>query len=296
MERIIPWKDLLPIVEKVWYNKKLWRKKTDALLMLKILFLQKWYTLADVSVEEEIWDRKSFQKFLNIDAGSDGVPDATTLENFRHALEGNQIGEELFIGIHDILSEKGLILQKGTSVDATIITALSSTKNTEKKRDPEMKQTKKGNQWYFGMKLHCGTDSQSGCIHTLKTSGANEHDSLYFEACLHGEESVVFADKAYQKKERIENLRAKGVCVQIHRKARRWEKLSQRQEEENKKRSRVRSKTEHPFHIMKNIFGWRKVPYRWLMKNTEHFFVISALTNIYILRKKLLFSNPPLSS
>ena len=112
------------------------------------------------------------------------------------------------------------------------------------------------------MKLHCGTDSQSGCIHTLQTSGANEHDSLYFESCLHGEEEVVFADKAYQKRDRIQNLRSKGVSVQIHRKARNGEKLSKRQEKENRKRSKVRSKTEHPFHIIKNIFGWKKVCYR----------------------------------
>jgi IS5 family transposase len=230
--------------------------------MLKIFFLQKWYALADVSVEEEIWDRKSFQKFLNIDAGSDGVPDATTLENFRHTLEESNTGEKIFMNINRLLSEQGLILQNGTSVDATIIAAPSSTKNQEKKRDPDMKQTKKGNQWYFGMKLHCGTDSQNGCIHTIQTSGANEHDSLYFEKCLHGEEKVVFADKAYQKKERVQYLRSKGVCVQIHRKARKGEKLSKRQEEENQKRSRVRSKTEHPFHILKNIFGWKKVCYR----------------------------------
>jgi len=288
MERIIPWGELLPIVEKVWYNKRLWRKKTDALLMLKIFFLQKWYTLADVSIEEEIWDRKSFQKFLNIDAGSDGVPDATTLENFRHALEEYKIGEKLFQIFSELFLKKWLILQQGTSVDATIIVAPSSTKNKEKQRDPEMKQTKKGNQWYFGMKLHCGTDTRSGCIHTLKTSGANEHDSLYFEDCLHGEEKAVFADKAYQKKERIQILRKKGISVKIHRKARKWEKLSKKQEEENRKRSKIRSKTEHPFHIIKNIFGWKKVRYRWLMKNTEHFFVISALTNIYILRQELL--------
>jgi len=230
--------------------------------MLKVFFLQKWYTLADVSVEEEIWDRKSFQKFLNIDAGSDGVPDATTLENFRHTLEKNKTGEMLFERLSHIFLEQGLILQKGTSVDATIIAAPSSTKNQEKKRDPEMKQTKKGNQWYFGMKLHCGTDTESGCIHTLHTSGANKNDSLYFEDCLHGKEQVVFADKAYQKKERIQNLRANGISVQIHRKARKGEKLSQRQEAENRKRSTVRSKTEHPFQIIKNIFGWKKVRYR----------------------------------
>jgi transposase, IS5 family len=222
--------------------------------MLKIFFLQKWYTLADVSVEEEIWDRKSFQKFLNIDAGSDGVPDATTLENFRHTLEEHQKGMEIFTRINMLLASRGLILQNGTSVDATIITAPSSTKNQEKKRDPDMKQTKKGNQWYFGMKLHCGTDTTSGCIHTLKTSGASEHDSLYFEKCLHGEERVVFADKAYQKRERTQKLREQGITVQIHRKARKGEKLSKRQDEENRKRSSVRSKTEHPFHIIKNIF------------------------------------------
>lgn len=288
MDRIIPWDDLVNTVEAVWYNKRLWRKKTDALLMLKIFFLQKWYTLADVSVEEEIWDRISFQKFLGIDAGSDGVPDATTLENFRHALEEHKTGEKIFQILSLLFLEKWLILQRGTSVDATIIVAPSSTKNKKKERDPEMKQTKKGNQWYFGMKLHCGTDTRSGCIHTLKTSSANEHDSLYFEDCLHGVENAVFADKAYQKKERIRTLREKGISVKIHRKARKGEKLSKRQEEENRRRSTVRSKTEHPFHIIKNIFGWKKIRYRWLVKNTEHFFVICALTNIYILKQKLL--------
>jgi transposase, IS5 family len=122
--------------------------------------------------------------------------------------------------VNDILRTNNLLLQEGTSVDASIISAPSSTKNKDHQRDPEMKQTKKGNQWYFGMKIHCGTDSQTGCIHTLKTSGANEHDSKFFDACLHGNEKVVFADKAYQKRERISELRARGVCVKIHRKAR----------------------------------------------------------------------------
>lgn len=287
MEHIIPWKEITGIIEWVWYNKKLWRKKTSALLLIKIHFLQKWYNLADVSVEEEIWDRRSFQKFLDIDPGQNGVPDATTLENFRKCLWENNISEKIFEQVNDILREKHLLLQEGTSVDASIIAAPSSTKNKDGKRDPEMKQTKKGNQWYFGMKIHCGTDSQTGCIHTLKTSPANEHDSHFFDACLHGKERVVFADKAYQKKERIRSLREKWVCVKIHRKARKGETLSKRQEKENRKRSKVRSICEHPFHIIKNIFWSKKVRYRGIQKNTQHFFMLCTLTNLYKVRYKL---------
>lgn len=209
MEKILPWKDFLELLHPYWYNQKIGRKKTNALLMLKIHFLQKWYHLADISVEESIWENIVFQKFLDIDPGVDGVPDATTIENFRHCLEENNLSEKLFSCVISLLSSRGLILQEGTSVDASIIQAPSSTKNKEKKRDPEMKQTKKGNQWYFGMKIHCGTDTRNKIIHTLKTSSANDHDSLYFEDCLHGDEKVVFADKAYDKKERTRDLRNK---------------------------------------------------------------------------------------
>lgn len=287
MDEILPWEEFLKVISPYWYNKKLWRKKTDALLMLKIHFLQKWYHLADLSVEEAIWENIVFQKFLDRDPWRDGVPDATTIENFRYCLESNSLSEQLFQTVLSLLSSRGLILQEGSSVDASIIAAPSSTKNKDKKRDPEMKQTRKWNQWHFWMKLHCGTDTRNKIIHTLKTSSANEHDSKYFEDCLHGKEKVVFADKAYDKKERVKQLREKWICVKIHCKAKKWKKLSRKQEYENKKRSSVRSKCEHPFHIIKNIFWWKKVIYKWLKKNTEHFYTVCALANIYTVRKQI---------
>ena len=287
MEDIIPWKELVEIIEEFWNNKKLGRKKTPALLLLKIHFLQKWYHLADLSVEEEIWDRRVFQKFLDIDAGKEGVPDATTIENFRHCLENNDVSQKIFQRVWEILVSQNLILQEWTSVDASIISAPSSTKNKERKRDPEMKQTKKWNQWYFWMKIHCGTDSTTWLIHTLKTSSANEHDSLYFEDCLHGNETVVFADRAYRSRERIQKLRKQGITSCIQLKARKWETLSKKQKKENRKRSGIRALCEHPFHTIKYLWGWNKVVYKWLKKNTEHFFMLSALSNLHRVRYKI---------
>ena len=252
MEIIIPWELLIEEINKYWFNQKRGRKKTETLLMLKIHLLQKYYHLADEAVENEIWNQIAFQRFLDIDVGTSWVPDATTIENFRHTLEENEVSEKIFEKINHLLLSQWLYVQNGSSVDATIIEAPSSTKNKEKKRDEDMKQTKKWNQWYFWMKVHVWTDTRSWIAHTLHTSSANIHDSEYFDKCLHGKEKVVFADKAYRSKEKVEELRKKWITCKIHLKAQRWRKLSRKQKYENRKRSSVRSKCEHIFHQVKN--------------------------------------------
>lgn len=290
MELIIPWDLFIEEINKYWFNQKRGRKKTETLLMLKIHLLQKYYHLADEAVEDEIWNQIAFQRFLDIDVGTSWVPDATTIENFRHTLEENEVSEKIFEKINLLLLSQWLYVQNGSSVDATIMEAPSSTKNKEKKRDEDMKQTRKWNQWYFWMKVHVWTDTRSWIAHTLHTSGANIHDSEYFDKCLHGKEKVVFADKAYQSKERVKELRKKWITSKIYFKAQRWRKLSKKQKYENRKRSSIRSKCEHIFHQVKNIFWWKKVPYKWLKKNTQHFFMVFWLANLCKVQKQLLSS------
>lgn len=288
MQQVIPWNTFVSIVEPHWVNQKIGRKRVDALLLLKIYFLQQWYALSDEWVEDEIWWQLPFQKFLDLNLTSASVPDATTIENFRHVLEKHSLTQQFHSKTNDLLLENGLFLQNGTSVDATIIHAPSSTKNKDKTRDPEMHQTKKGNQWYHGMKAHVGTDTRSGIVHTLVTTAANVYDGDKFDECLHGNEKVVFADRAYPKKERIQKLREKWVTCLMQLKARKWHKLSQRQQYINRRRSSVRSRCEHIFHITKNIFHYKKVRYRGLKKNTVQLFSLFTLANIYKVRYKLL--------
>lgn len=290
IEATLPWNIFLEEVNKYWYNQKIWRKKKESLLMLKIHLLQKYYHLADEAVEDEIWNQIAFQKFLDIDVWTQWVPDSTTIENFRHCLEENNVSETIFEKINNFLLSKWLYVQDGSSVDATLIAAPSSTKNKEKKRDPDMKQTKKWNQWYFGMKVHVWTDTRSWIAHSLHTSSANIHDGEYFDKCLHGKEKVVFADRAYRSKARVHELRKTKVVCKIQLKAQKWKKLSKRQKYENRKRSSVRAKCEHIFHPVKNIFWWKKTLYKWLEKNTHHFFMVFWLANLYKVRKQLLSS------
>lgn len=287
MNMVIPWKDFIETILPHYKQKEFGRKKKDVKLMLKIYFLQQWYNLSDPGAEEAIYDRNSFQKFLGIDLLSHSVPDETTILNFRHLLEDNNLQKKFFTVVNHVLEEKGFILKKGTSVDASILNAPSSTKNKDKQRDGEMSCTKKNNTYYFGMKVHIGTDSDTGAVHSLETTTAKTHDSKKMDDLLHGAEKAIFGDKAYGSKERKRHCRKNGIFYGITDKGTRSKKLSSHQKKKNKKLSRIRSFVEHPFQILKCQWKHSKLRYRGLHKNTMQLFAIFSLINLYKFRKKL---------
>lgn len=258
--------------------------------MLKIYFLQQFYELWDLAMEEAIYDRISFQEFLWIDILSTKVPDETTILNFRHFLEENKLQDVLFEEVLSLLKEKGLFFTRGTIVDASIIKASSHTKNKERKRDEEMSSTKKNNNFYFWMKTHIWVDADSGIVHTVICTTAKESDISQTEKLLHWEEKAVFWDKAYNKKEDKKKARKKWIFYWMTNKATKSKKLSTKQKKRNKQLSSVRSKVEHPFRILKCQFNHTKVRFKWLKKNWFVMKIKMALWNIYLMRKKLLLT------
>lgn len=290
MDKAIPWEDLLRIVERRY--RKMddnGRPKMPAERMLRIYFLQQWFNLSDPGAEEALYDIVSMRMFAGIELGQEVIPDETTILNFRRFLEQHKLPQRFFELINKILENKGLLMKSGTIVDATIIDAPSSTKNKLKQRDPEMRQTKKGNRWYFGMKAHIGT-SKRGIIHSLTTTSANVHDSVEFENLLHGEEEVVYGDSAYANAPRREEFEAAGVKWRVARKAYSGHPLSEKDKEWNRTQSRVRAFGEHPFHVFKCLWHHTRVRYRGLFKNTCQLFSLCALTNIFRLRHQLATS------
>ncbi len=288
MERVIPWGKMVGKILPHYEEAKTGRKRKEAILMLKIYFLQQWYNLSDPAAEEAMYDRNSFQKFLDIDLLSEYVPDETTILNFRHVLEKHQLPEKFFKIVNEILEEKGFLLKEGTIVDATILAAPSSTKNAKKARDPEMSSTKKGNAWYFGMKAHVGVDDKSGLVHTLKTTTAKVHDHAIMEELWHGRERRKFGDKGYYDKNAKQIARQEGIFWGVLDRGTRGHGLSGSQKKRNKKLSGVRSKVEHPFQVLNCQWKYEKVRYRGLFKNTMQLFSLFALINLFRVRKKLL--------
>ena len=256
--------------------------------MLRIHCLQQWYNLSDPGVEDAIKDRLSFQRFLSLDPFSDTVPDETTILNFRHLLEENDLQKAIFTAVNEHLEDQGLLMKRGTLVDATIIAAPSSTKNKDRKRDPDMSSTKKGNQYYFGMKAHIGVDSESALVHSLTGTEAKRHDSTQREELLHGEEQVVGGDKGYADDQYKKECRSNGVVYGICDKGKRNHPLSNSQKKRNHKLSSWRAKVEHPFQVIKCQWGFRKVRYRGLKKNTSQLFMLFGLYNVFRVRRKLL--------
>jgi len=288
MNKVIPWDKFLKKIETYIPKQETGRKRYDSLLMLKIYFLQQWHNLSDPEAEEWIYDRNSFQKFLGIDLLSSKVPDETTILNFRHFLEEHHLQKEFFRIVNAILEKKGLILKEGTAVDATIIHAPSSTKNKDKKRDKEMSSTKKGNNWFFGMKAHIGVDIDSGLIHTFESTTASVHDIMKFYDLMHGDEKAQFGDKGYFRAENKRSARKNGVFFGVLDKAKRGHKLSSRRKKRNKKLSSVRARVEHPFQVLKCQWGYTKVRYKGLFKNTMNLYSLFALVNLFKARKKLI--------
>lgn len=288
MSAVIPWGKFAGKILPHYESKETGRKKKEVLLMLRIYFLQQWYNLSDPAAEEAIYDRNSFQKFLGIDLLSETVPDETTILNFRHLLEAHGLQEKFFEVVNEMLEKKGLMMKEGTIVDATIITAPSSTKNKLKKRDPEMSSTKKGNDWFFGMKANVGVDDQSGLVHTLKTSTAKVNDNAVVEELWHGKEKRKFGDKGYYDQNAKRAARAEGIFWGVLDRGKRGHPLSSSQKKRNKKLSSVRSKVEHPFQVLNCQWKYEKVRYRGLYKNTMQLFSLFMLINLFKVRRRLL--------
>jgi IS5 family transposase len=288
MNAVIPWDALIKLIEPYYQEAETGRKRKQLVLMLKIYFLQQWYNLSDPEMEDAIYDRNSFQKFLNLDMMIEPAPDETTILHFRHLLEKHALQQKMFGKVNGILEEKGLLVKKGTITDATIIAAPSSTKNASGKRDPEMGSTKKGNGWYFGMKAHTGTDSESGLVHSLQFTSASVHDSRLFDDLLHGHEREVYGDKAYHDTVKAKKFQGRGIKWRVNIKGVRGKPLSAYQEEVNNKRSSVRSKVERPFLVVKHLWGYTKTRYRGLFKNGMRLYASFMLANVFLARKPLL--------
>jgi len=289
MDKIVPWEGLCEVIEPFYPQPEgAGRPPIGLERMLRIHFLQHWFNLSDPAVEEALYDSRAMRRFVGIDLGREPAPDETTVCKFRHRLEAHNLGDQLFALIAEYLEENGLTVNTGTIVDASIIDAPSSTKNQDGKRDPEMHQARKGKQWYFGMKAHIGVDSRTKLIHSVAATAANVHDSQLLGDLLHGEETRVWGDSAYtgQGDEiRKHAPRAKDFTNQ---KGYRNRPLSDDEKAKNKTKSKVRAKVEHPFLILKRIFGFNKVRYRGLDKNANRLFVACGLVNLYMARKVLL--------
>lgn len=289
MDKVVPWAELCALIEPVYPKPKgAGRPPIGIERMLRIHFLQHWFNLSDPAVEEALYDSRAMRAFVGVDLGSEPVPDETTMCRFRHLLEQHDLGAKLFQGINKHLESQGFKVATGTIVDATIIHAPSSTKNRDKTRDPEMHQTKKGNQYYFGMKGHCGVDSKTGLIHSVAATAANVHDSQLIEDLLHGKETRVWGDSAYRGQREAIRARAPRAQDFTNKKAYRNRPLSDADKQANRTKSKVRARVEHPFHTLKCVFGFTKVRYRGLDKNANRLFAACGLINLYRVRRQLL--------
>ncbi len=264
--------------------------------MLRMYIAQQCFGLSDEGIEDAIYDSQAIRAFVGIDLSRESAPDATTLLKFRRLLEEHKLTERIFAAINTLLAVKGLILKEGTVVDATIIAAPSSTKNQNGGRDPEMRQTKKGNQWHFGMKAHIGVDAESGLTHTLVTTPANIADITQAQQLLHGEETVAFGDAGYQGVDKQEENQGSEVTWEVtmrpgKRKALPNTAIGRLKEQVEQLKASVRAKVEHPFHIVKNLFGMKKVRYRGLAKNTVQLFALFGLANLLIAKRRLFALN-----
>jgi IS5 family transposase len=290
MEHVVPWDSLLALIEPFYPVAGRGRHPYPIATMLRVHLMQNWFSLSDPSMEEALYEIASMRQFARLTL-TKPIPDETTILNFRRLLEENELAPEILTRVNRYLSRKGLLLKQGSIVDATIIAAPSSTKNAEGERDPEMHQTKKGNQWHFGMKAHIGADADSGLVHTVTTTPANEADVEVVDELLHGKEEIVYADAGYT-----------GADKRVVRKNLRWEIAAKRGkvqampegrvkraiEKIEKRKASIRAKVEHPFRVIKRQFGLVKVRFRGLAKNTAHIVTLFALSNLWMVRRKLL--------
>jgi transposase, IS5 family len=286
MDAVIPWARLIALIEPQYPKAGGGRQPFGLEKMLRIYFLQQWFNLSDPQAEDAIYDSESMRRFARVELGDEVVPDESTILRFRHLLEQHGLTQAIFNSITGLLEQRRLLLRSGTIVDATIIAAPSSTKNASATRDPEMKQTRKGKNWHFGMKLHIGADKR-GIVHTVRATNAAVADITQLPDLLHGQEREVFGDQAYWKEDDRAFLESWGVRYRINRRPSR-RPLGQRWRMINRARSRTRARGEHAFRVVKQLWGFAKVRYRGLAKNLARAQTMFALANLYQLRRELL--------
>lgn len=287
MDSVVPWRELCELIEPHYPKAGNGRPPVGLQRMLRIHFLQHWYNLSDPGVEEELKESSSMRRFVGIDLGVEPVPDETTVCKFRHLLEQHGLGEQIFRRVNEYLHDQGFRLSAGTIVDATLISAPTSTKNQDRARDPEMGTTKKGGQWLYGMKAHIGVDDKTKLIHTVKATPGNTADAMMLRELLHGRERRVWGDKAYFGLSRVIREVAPKARDLTQLKNNVNRRLTALDEMVNDIRSRTRAKVEHCFGVIKCIFGFRKVRYRGLAKNANRLMTAAALCNLYMVRRKL---------
>lgn len=291
MDKVIPWRRLEKRIEP-FYRKSGGRPPYPLSVMLRIHLMQHWYGLSDPAMEDALYEITSMRQFAGLSLSTGCIPDETTILNFRHLLEAHQLGQALFDEVRSFLGERGLLLKSGTIVDASLIDAPSSTKNKEGKRDPEMHQTRKGNQWYFGMKMHIGVDDMTGVVHSLVTTAANVNDVTQAHHLLHGEEERGFGDAGYQGVEKRPEHKDRKIDWYIalrpgKRRALGSSKLDRITEQLEQSKASMRAIVEHPFRVIKRQFGFTKVRYRGLAKNDNALHTMFALCNLYMKRRLL---------
>jgi IS5 family transposase len=292
MEAVVPWARLVGLIEPHYPAGKRGRPPMGLERMLRVYFLQQWYALADEALEDALYDSQAMRRFAGIDLGREAVPDATTLLGFRHLLEAHGLTQAIFEEVGRHLGEKKLSLREGTIVDATILAAPSSTKNRARRRDPQMHQTRKGQQWHFGMKAHIGVDAHSGLVHRVVGTAANVSDVSQTRALLHGAERFVHADAGYQGANKRPEMDLAGIEWPIAAKRGKIKAMAEGAEKQllqqwERRKAQVRALVEHPFHILKNLFKHRKVRYRGLAKNTAQLHTLFALANLVLASRRL---------
>ncbi|MBK6787478.1 MAG: IS5 family transposase [Betaproteobacteria bacterium] len=287
MDEIVPWQELCEVIEPHYPKPGNGRPPVGLERMLRMYFVQHWFNLADQACEEALLDSTALRRFVGIDLGRERVPDGTTLLKFRRRLEKHKLGEKLFAKVGQVLQSRGLKLGTGTIVDATLIGAPSSTKNADHARDPEMHQTRKGQQWYFGMKLHIGVDSRTGLAHRAVVTAANVHDKHPLPDLLHGNEQRVYGDSAYASQKALIESKAPQARDFTNQRVRKGGWIDEVQRAKNRNKSRVRARVEHVFAVVKRLWGFSKVRYRGLAKNATRSFVALGLANLYLARGPL---------
>jgi transposase, IS5 family len=285
MQSVIPWKSL-ELVVSPHYDNDFGRPPHPLGVMLRIHFLQLWHNLSDPATEEALYDRLSFQRFLGFDIFGGVIPDETSICRFRHLLEENGLSAQILGAVNAHLAQHGLVLKAGTIVDATLLQAPTSKKNNDNQRDPEMSSTKKNNKWHFGAKGHIGVQAQGKpIVHSVAFTTAKAHDKTAMTKLFHGEETAIFGDSAYAHHEEKRGARALGLYYGIADRGARKHPLSDKQKARNRKHSAIRAKVEHPFRVIKELWGHRKLRYKGLRKNASQFTMLCALANLYWCRK-----------
>jgi IS5 family transposase len=292
MERVVPWVELDALIAPYYPEGKNGRPPFALETMLRTHFLQLWFTLSDPGMEEAFFDTPVYRQFAQLEEFA-RMPDESTILRFRHRLEKHKLAEKILAVVNDLLTQRGLLLKTGTVVDATLIAAPTSTKNKDKARDPEMHSSQKGNQWHFGMKAHIGVDAESGLVHTVRGTSGNVHDVVEGSSLLHGEETFAYGDAGYQGIDKRSDA-DESVAWQIAMRPGKRKALNREEpadaliDKAEKLKAGIRAKVEHPFRVIKRQFGFVKVRYRGLKKNTAELFTLFALSNLWMVRSKLM--------